>query len=81
MGSWRIGNGWDFPCLPALPAPSRGGRESPSQAAAEAPALRDLSIQAGGQGAETLGCHAPLRSQLPGEGAGAGTLRGEAPSD
>lgn len=57
------------------------GRESPSQAAAEAPALRDLSIQAGGQGAETLGCHAPLRSQLPGEGAGAGTLGGEAPSD
>lgn len=57
------------------------GRESPSQAAAEAPALRDLSIQAGGQGAETLGCHAPLLSQLPGEGAGAGTLRGEAPSD
>lgn len=57
------------------------GWESPSQAAAEAPALRDLSIQAGGQGAETLGCHAPLRSQLPGEGAGAGTLRGEAPSD
>lgn len=57
------------------------GRESPSQAGAEAPALRDLSIQAGGQGAETLGCHAPLRSQLPGEGAGAGTLRGEAPSD
>lgn len=51
------------------------GRESPSQAAAEAPALRDLSIQAGGQGAETLGCHAP------GEGAGAGTLRGEAPTD
>lgn len=57
------------------------GRETPSQAAAEAPALRDLSIQAGGQAAETLGCHAPLRSQLPGEGAGAGTLRGEAPSD
>lgn len=73
MGSWRIGNGWDFPCLPALPAPSQAG--------AEAPALRDLSIQAGGQGAETLGCHAPLGSQLPGEGAGAGTLRGEAPSD
>lgn len=48
------------------------GRESPSQAAAEAPALRDLSIQAGGQGAETLGCHAPLDRSCPVRGRGLG---------
>lgn len=71
MGSWRIGNGWDFPCLLALPAPCRGAGDAQPGAcrglwAAEAPALQDLSIQAGGQAAETPGCHAILQSQLPG---------------